>query len=143
MNKSLYYLSMSVIIAGILVGLYYMYLYVYPFKMIVENNQPSPVLTKEVNSGGAIIVTKDYCKYTKITATLVRTLVDGVVIQLPEVSSNLPTGCHKVDVIIQIPEYIPTGTYRLKTTSLYKMNTGRVIPVDSITEEFKVIGKPN
>lgn len=140
MSKKPYYFSIIVILLGILVGFYYIYLLVYPFKTI-KSIQPSVVVNKEVKAGEVLTVTKDYCKYTPVTARLIRNLIDGVSIPLPEVESALPEGCHIVNVIIPIPEYVPTGVYTLKTTSVYKVNPVREININEFTEQFKVIGK--
>lgn len=132
----------SIIIALVITTLCGIILYYsfWPFATITDKS-PSAVVNKEVKAGGVVIVVKDYCKYTKVSATLVRTLIDGTAIQLPTATSTLPEGCHVFNVSIPIPEYVPTGTYVLKTTSEYKVNPLRTISIDSLTEEFNVTGK--
>ena len=112
----------------------------YPFKTIIDK-QPSQVVNTEVEAGRSVIVIKDYCKYTSINATLIRNLINNTSIPLPEVKSTLPKGCHVTNVIIPIPDYVPTGKYYLKTTSIYKINPVRTISVDANTVEFNITGK--
>jgi hypothetical protein len=140
MNKFFYYFSIVIIFLAIMLGIYAIYLMVYPFKTIVDK-QPSQVLTPTVKAGGILIVVKNYCKYTDINATLVRNLVDDISIPLPVAESTLNKGCGVKNVVIPIPDYVPAGTYYLKTTSIYKINALRTISYDSKTVEFNIIGK--
>ena len=110
----------------------------YPYKPF-SDQEPALVKTPIVQSGGNLVLIKKYCKRTYKTAKLVRTLEDGVVIQLPTVESTLPEGCYTKEVVVPIPETIPAGTYFLKTISEYKMNPIREVDVPSQTVQFTII----
>jgi hypothetical protein len=92
-----------------------------------------------VKRGGVLIYQADYCKHKSLSVGRVsRTLVDGMLYNLPETYGTLEAGCHKVNVAIQIPKAIPAGTYYLRIVSTYEVNKLRDASPMVVTDNFKI-----
>lgn len=77
------------------------------------------------NPGDRITYIFEYCKREKSVAVVTRALVDTYRINYINVSSDLPTGCHKIsknDLVI--PEFIAGEghTYHIEGTAIYQVN---------------------
>ena len=84
--------------------------------------------------------TIDYCKHRNVQVDVSRELIDGIVYTLPEISSNFPEGCHKIDVArVTIPEQVQPGTYKLRLTAVFNVNAFQQQTQVVETEEFEVI----
>lgn len=99
--------------------------------------------TKDTYTKGEVLfVDWKFCKHTNAVATIDTNMVDGIIWYLPPIEGSRPPGCYdKVDVIGEIPQAIPAGTYHLEITVSYRVNPIKVKTYHITTNKFKVIDK--
>lgn len=137
MKKLLPYIAYLVIIIAFgLVGLATFWL-LYPYKPLELSNVK--LNRTEVNRGEHILVSADYCKYTKKSADLFISFIDGIIYNSPTQIINLESGCHQANLSIYIPKALPTGKFMLKGVFRYQVNPIRHIEVNHLTGEFNII----
>lgn len=137
-NRIFYTLSLITLLAAAVLMGYLYYLAFWPFN-VVDINKVSQVLTPKVRVGEYVHIKTHYCKYMDIAASVHSAYVNGIVISLPEQTSNVPLGCHDIERKFYIqPEILP-GTYRLNRDFFYKINFFQNQVVHSTTEPFEVI----
>lgn len=108
-----------------------------------SDTNPIQVDTPIVHPGEPLSYKLYYCKYTDLTATVRRTLLDGQVITLVSTPGQLPTGCHTVTVkTAVVPETVNPGDYYLEVTVEYKINPLRTEYIKYHTNYFKVEAGP-
>lgn len=130
--------TILILLAVTTVGvLAFAFLYLWPVK-VADYNTPYKVHPKTVEAGDTIFYTADFCKYLNIPAAVTRSLVDGVVISLPESKINLDTGCKKTDIPVVIPLNSPPGVYHIDLTLVYKINFLKDVTYKLKTNEFTV-----
>ena len=134
----------SITIASIFC-LYFFYLIFWPFAIIdVKDSMNLPVTHKRLTVSDHIGFQVDYCKYGEIQPRVVKELInDNNVILVSPLGQDAPQlrkGCGKTTLYHDIPDYTPTGKYRLYIFSTYRVNILRNIEVVLRTEEFEVIG---
>jgi len=100
---------------------------------------PITVKEKTIKRGGTLIYTVTRCKNIDGASTVSRVLIDSIVYNLPEVSSNLPAGCKVNEIFLEIPKVIPAGVYKLRTTATYKINPFRTFSATAETETFTIV----
>lgn len=127
--------------AGILVYIYY--LLFMPIKVIVPTTQPYPVTDTTVQRGKTLTYIADYCKFIDAPAEVTRSFSDGLSFATPQTTTNLPNGCHKQQVTIEVPKSIPPGTYRLDIQLDYHLNPLRTASYHFKTVDFSVIRNEN
>lgn len=135
-----YFANFTLLIAFALMG-YMMFMMLYPFK-VIDYIQPFQVVTKTVNAGGELRIFVDYCKSTDAPGVLHRSLVGDITYNLANTVSNLPRGCGKSVVPIAIPDYIPSGTYHLRTTTEWNISVLRTVTNTAVSDDFTVVGLP-
>lgn len=137
-NRVTYIISMVVIAAmGILLltVLYLLFIPLKPFELIGT----FPVKTPVVERGGVLVYTARYCKADGVGAGKVaRTLVDGLLYNLPETYGTVAEGCNTTDIAVEIPKAVPTGTYYMRIVSTYQINALRTVTQQTKTESFYV-----
>jgi hypothetical protein len=139
MNKALQILSATIILVALGLSFYLIYLLSFPLTPLVLNG-PFKVVTPVVKQGEALIYKVNYCKAKGIGAGHVaRTLVDGILYNLPEAYGTLQEGCRIVNITVEIPKVIPPGVYYLRILSTYEINKLRTVKIESSTERFTVI----
>lgn len=109
----------------------------WPIK-VADYNTPYEVRPKVIEAGQTVYYTSNYCKYLPLQAEVNRSIVDGTVIFLPSVTTNLETGCHKIDIPVTIPLNTPPGNYHIHISIRYKVNFIREITAKIETKEFTV-----
>ena len=127
-------------IVSILFGVGLMaYWLLFPQQVLKIHDGKFKIANKIVEQGGKLVYTTTFCKYQNIPVQITRTMTDGLIFQLPPMTSNLPIGCQTRNVAVEIPHSLPVGTYTMQSTFQYKMNPLRdfVFTVDS--EEFYVV----
>lgn len=110
----------------------------YPYKTI-EVSQPYIVKDKVVKKDTFTSYSFHYCKYTNIQPIVQKAFVDGIVFDAEYASAVTRDGCRDTTVPLHIPETLPTGQYRLRIITQYKMNPLRTITYTRFTDTFKVI----
>lgn len=127
--------SWITIIIGLVFCLYLGFNLIYPFKI---SHTTFTVLTPKVKAGGQLALLADYCKWMDVSGMSTRQLVDGIVIDLPPATTNLPVGCNKIIRYIPIPTDVPPGKYRYHTTVKYEISKLRTVDVATTSPQFEV-----
>jgi hypothetical protein len=138
--KLLNYISYFVLIItfGIIITAGYWLLY--PYNPIAFNNLPFKVVNKTVKTGDTLIYIVDYCKYNTLIPDARKTFVDQIIYSIPaEAALAKETGCHIINIQINVPTNLPPGSYVLKITYYYQVNPIRTVDVSVQTEQFNVI----
>lgn len=95
--------------------LYIYYLAFFPFKTVVYNNAPFPVVTQTVSSGQQLVYTVNLCVDRDTYGTMTRELVGSSIINVSQVEFTSLRGCHVGnDTTIIVPTYTPAGRYRVE-----------------------------
>jgi len=137
-NKFLYSLSILTIASAAILMAYLYYLAFWPFN-VVTVDRVSKVLTPKVKIGGYVYITTKYCKHMDIAATVHTSFVNGVVISLPDQTSNVPLGCHTIARKFYVPPEILPGVYHLNRDFVYKINFFQTQTAHTTTENFEVV----
>jgi len=113
------------------------YWYFWPMKVI---DVSAVEVSKSIYApGDQVIYTITYCKYKDIIGIAYRSLVNSTRTTYTEVSGNMTTGCHKINIAdLHIPEYTDDGTYHLEATIIYKLNPVREFQISWKSQEFQV-----
>jgi len=110
-----------------------------PYKLLVINERPLPVMNKVVKRGDTVNYVLDYCKYTDKQAVVSKKFSDGIEFALPDYRSNNPEGCRTQIVATEVPHTLPEGKYILIADYTYQVNPIRWIVVRIHTQVFEVI----
>lgn len=100
---------------------------------------------KTVCIGDTLIYEMEYISNSKITPTLDKTLVDGLIFHLSETRAYAPEDKKNIGIpqtvtaSVVIPETAPEGRFYLHIDALYGVNPIRDITVSFKTEEFDII----
>lgn len=127
--------SWATIVSGFFLSLYVGFVLTYPFKV---SESKFKVLSPVIKPGENLVLQVNYCKWMDLPAISTRQLNDGVVIELPPSSTNLPKGCGSVVRYVPIPTSVPDGKYSYQTTLEYKLSVLRTIMVTTTSPEFHV-----
>lgn len=140
MNKQAYRLNMTVLGLVVLVGIWFLYLLIFPWN-IVRFDAPKIELGKTVVKAGDVLPLKyPFIKYVDIFPTIHRRLVNEVTYQLPTYSGSIGPG--RMDrwvYSMQIPKHLPEGRYKLIIDFDFKINFLRDYRVTITSDEFMVI----
>jgi len=128
-------ISWLTIAIGMFLMVYVAYQLFYPFKISESRFQ---VLSPVVKTGGNLALKVDYCKYMDLQATTIRELQGEAIIELPPTTTNLSIGCTTINRLVPLPTGIPSGTYRYKTTVIYKVSSLREVRHSVTSTEFYV-----
>ena len=130
-------LSLLTIVLFNLLVLTIVYWLVKPYNPI-DIKQPVKLDNTRVKSGGYLIYTVEYCKYTKITPTVTRYFVDGITYLIAEnqIATKKELGCGKNTMQLYIPKALPKGEYKLQIIFRYQMNSLKKVDVSVFTETF-------
>ena len=118
--------------------LYFIFLLLYPYKIIEFQDEKYPVLTKEVEAGGNLVYRARACKYMDLPATKSMSFINTLIYTTPDVVTQRDTGCHDDNVVIKLPEILPSGTYHLALRFEYRPNFLRTIIITQETENFVI-----
>ena len=102
----------------------------------------SPVLNENrtVEAGGQLKVLTDFTSnYNGKHVSVNRTLEDGVLITYPETSYTTEKGRQTFERYFEIPEYLPTGRYRMRIVNYVKINPMKTVTVTRYTEYFTIV----
>ena len=139
MNKLFYTVGFMGIFSAIILICLVFYWLVCPYN-VAKFSPVHPVYPKTVKAGGQIVLTVDFCKYTKHIPLVSRSFVDGVIYHVPEVYAiGNDTGCYTKNISVSVPKILPTGTYHINTIYKYQVNPIRTIDIKTVSEEFEVI----
>jgi hypothetical protein len=138
MRKITNCLVMAVLIGALIVFCYLWYEVFWPITVITARVQPYKVLTPIVYAGGNITYQVDACKMLGVPAEVIRTYQDGVGYPSITGSNNIPSGCHKTNVTIPVPLFVPPGKYHIKLDAIYHINAFRTETNTFVTTDFIV-----
>jgi hypothetical protein len=133
------YLSYITILLAIALLMYFYYLMFWPVTVIKANVQPYKVITPIIKVGGNLTYQVDACKSTPLMASVIRTFEDDIAYPSITSSNNIPAGCHKTNVTIPVPLYIPPGKYYIKLDAVYQINAFRHIETHFKTDTFQIV----
>lgn len=118
----------------------FFYWMLYPYKPLVVNNTPLPILDKELHRHDNIIYELDYCKQMDLPVSVRRKLVDGLVFAVADVTTGInDVGCRVQNFAIEVPHSLPTGEYIMTIEYVYKVNPIREVIVRTHTEKFTIV----
>lgn len=120
-----YYISLSLIVILGSILFYYNYLdgtYVNP--ILTSFSSTADPDKQTYHPGDDIYMKWDYCKQRDLAATLSVTLIDEIILTLPDFSRNAPIGCFKGKMIYmgRIPEATHAGKFTMHVVVKYKVN---------------------
>jgi len=136
--KLLYITSILTLLSAIGLIVLVTFWSVYPYKTLVINKEPIEVLTKEIGKGLPLVYRIDFCKYTKLNATVQKAYENSITFPASMVVGGNATGCKVMDVSQVVPYELPSGTYKLKIIFIYKVNPIRDVSVTTYTEPFHI-----
>jgi hypothetical protein len=133
----------------VLMVLYLSYIALFPFRTLDVKNQPLPIINSRhlsgyslptIKAGDTLIYKSDYCRYTRVPSTLVRTIIGPTVITIAQDNGTSDTGCHTVEVAnTVIPSYAPPGIYYLKISVCFQVTALQNKCQKIRTEDFEVV----
>ena len=138
-NKLFYILSWSGIVGAMALILISAFWTFYPYKPMKIYEVIN--MDNDIEAGGQLIYRVTYCKYTNMTGTISKTLVNHILIPFTPYQSNLPVGCNEKYIYQDIPTFTPSGEYHLHISSRYLMNPIRHVDVEYETPTFTVTNK--
>lgn len=130
------------ILSVILLGLVTYWLFWPDNVMVIKNPQAVQVDKQVYQAGDRLTYTVSYCKSRVAIGTITRALVDGYRTNFDVKTNSLTPGCHTVSLNdLEIPKFVPTGTYHLEATASYVLNPLRNQNVRWQSVDFQVVNK--
>ena len=108
---------------------------IYPYKPI-EFTSKMTITPDRVKAGQNATMNFSYCKYTDLPATIQTAFEDSIVYSTNNITTNNPKGCHTVNVLIKIPEGLPSEEYIVRKVFNYQVNPLRKVKVELKSEPF-------
>ena len=141
MNRVLNWLSLVVLLLALGLILYASYLAFYPFKTNYSYlGDVLPVVNKQVKAGELVTYKSDVEQYTQgITVDRIIQIVNGHIINLPNVSYVTRKGRMTFDQSVRIPLDTVPGIYHLEFSSTFNFSPIRKITISRRTVDFEVI----
>lgn len=143
MRRTLYILSMITILMAMGLMILCMYWYFYPYKILDFKDPKFPVITKKIHQGGVLKFQSRFCKNMDIPAETSGSFINGIVFNVPMVTTNRDTGCKYWDkgleISISIPSELPIGKIHFQRIYRFKVNPIRTITYTHSTETFEII----
>ena len=141
LKRMLNTISFISVVSAILLILLVIYWLIYPYKTVKFSYPKFPVLNKNrtIKRGDNLFYQVDYCKYVDLPSLVTKAFSNDIVFFVPETTGNSPTGCHSVNIQMQVPADLPMGDFHVMLTYTYQVNPIRSVTVRQETEEFKVV----
>lgn len=125
---------------GFILTCYFGWVLLYPYKIIDFKEGCWQTIKQEYRLGEQLTYRAHYNKYVNVPGDTIFSFEDSIVYQLPEMATNNPIGENDfINNSIRIPDFLPTGKYKLKLTIVYKINPFRNIIMNVQTNEFEII----
>ena len=141
MNSKLIKISEHIMFFAIILIIYIGYLMYYPFKVLKNNYEINPVITKQVKAGDKVKFLVDVEHYTDgVKVEVVSQLENGFVYNFPTREYVTVKGKSQFVREIVIPKETHSGKYRIVNHSIFQINPLRKISTRAQTEYFEVIG---
>ena len=114
-----------------------------PIKVMEIVDNPLKILNdnKTVEKGEVLYAELHYIKHHNLVGMSTKQFQNTFTYTTIPVSSNLKIGDNQIIYAMAIPNELPVGRYKVYTTIAYQVLPWRVVTVDCITEEFKVVAK--
>ena len=138
---------LGLMILALMIGVFFIvgigvFMLYYDYPVTEFNNDPFPVVNDVIKQGEELQYRVDYCRPNDAKVVVIREMVDGVVFTFPSIESRFEKGCHNVTVAsLEIPHYIPEGTYTLRLILYYEVNPLRTIVKEVSTQPFTVVSE--
>lgn len=98
------------------------------------------IANKIVPRGESVLVVWSGCRHTDLPAEVLTQLEGSILIALPTRISTGPIGCQKLTwPLVYVGHEIPLGTYKARTTVVFRVNAIRTVTYTFKTEEFTVV----
>lgn len=139
-HHALSILSTLTLFLGITLIFYVSFLLWWPVKTIEVKDSPMPIVgSTKLQSGDMLVYHYDYCKYYEIPQSIEKAFVDGIIYKTDSTyATQLEKGCHEKNVSVPIPETLPTGDYKLRITTVIRINKLRTETTVYETKMFHV-----
>jgi hypothetical protein len=137
-HRVLGYISAFVLLSAAIVMIAYFYLLFTPLKPVLEVGEIS-LYTPTVRAGENIVFTAYTCKNAALPASVARRLENNIIITMPNVQTNISTGCKTERFAITVPTEVPPGHYTFHATFIYQPSFTHSLSYDLVTPEFEVI----
>jgi hypothetical protein len=139
-SKLLYRLAGLTIACFFALTLLLSYWLLYPYKPIEFKNTPFPVFNSPIHRGEQLVLVVNYNKRTNLPAEVASQFMNDVVVSVPSVIRNLPSGSHVTKVVdVAVPFCLTSDKYFLRQTLTYKVNPIREIVVVVDSQPFEVL----
>jgi len=96
------------------------------------------IFEDEVEQGGLLHYSIDYCKDIDSPGEVHRQFVDSLVYTIPMQITNVPQGCHTAANVIKVPKNLPPGEYKINTIVMYHINAFRTMSYEYESNTFRV-----
>lgn len=143
-NNLLLFLGYGAIISIFFFMIFIFYLFFEPFKIPTITPDKIPILNEnhQLKVGGLLSTDLNYCIYKQVPTITTRRIVEtgtGQVYNFTTMTASPKVGCNRITVKAAIPENIPTGSYKIVTTSTYAVNPFKLVTANFESEEFDII----
>jgi len=137
-NKFLPFYLYGILIVAFLLLVLIMFWAFFPYQTIKFN---APYQTEKLvyTQGDETFYVVDACKYTDVVPSIQKEFVDGLVFTAESPQAFLTKGCRKQEVLLLIPHTLPSGKYRLKISTQYKMSPFQTISHIEYSNWFTVL----
>lgn len=139
-NKPLYYLSMLVILAAMILLGYAYYLQFWPIRVVTLNKDPMLITEgRVVTEGDHVCLVLDFTKHKSYKAEIQWFMLNGETIPLRSTSLYRRQGHTKTDTCFKIPHGTRPSEYVIQVDIVYQITPFRKITYAWQSEPFTVI----
>lgn len=137
-NSAFKYFGYLVIILGFIVMGVVSYFQYMPIT-VLEIKQPIEIVNKNsINAGGTLYYKIFYKKHYNLVADVTYQLIDGYVVLIDNIPSNIPKGEGEYIIPVSVPSQVKEGYYILRISVLYKVSSLRTVTEVFETERFHI-----
>ena len=141
MSKFIQNASGIIVTIAVALSAYICVLMFYPYKTIEFKEGNLQTEKTEYARGEYLKFRSHYVKHINLAAQVTRSFEDGVVYQLPTVTTNNRSGEGDFwNSSVTIPNCLPDEKYIFKSTVVYKLNPFRTIMHELESNEFTIRG---
>ena len=135
--KKLNILAITIVAIGQIFLIQYLILSFYPFKTLTVES-PLKVLTPKVKAGDDMIYQVKYCRYTKVSAKVTRTLIGSDTIPTIPLNSISKPGCGTAVVHMNTPSSANPGIYHMEASADFQVNPYQIRTTNYESDNFEI-----
>jgi hypothetical protein len=140
MTRKIYVANLVLIVISIAIGLYFIALTIYPWKIVKFDSDKIELLQTIVKPGEVMPMKYPFTKYVNIFPTIHRRIVNEVVYQLPTMQGSVGKGrMDKWVYSLVIPSHLPTGRYKIIIDFVFRVNFTRDYTITISSDYFLVM----